>query len=89
MNIFACSPKRQQELEKTRISDDFAFERKLVRLCKTQWVTRIDALEVFFDFFPFVVQTFDAISEGSAGGWNTDSSRQAASVVSSITKFPL
>ena len=54
-------------------------------LCKTWWVARIDALEVFFDLFPFVVQTLEAISEGSAGGWNTDSSRQAVSLVSSIT----
>ena len=56
-------------------------------LCKTRWVARIDALEVFFDLFPFVFQTLDVISEGSAGGWNTESSRQAANRLSSITKF--
>ena len=44
-------------------------------------------LKCFFDLFPFVVQTLEGISEGSAGGWNTDSSRQATSLVSSITKF--
>ena len=50
-------------------------------------VGRIDALEVFFDLFPFVVQTLDTISEGSAGGWNSESSRQAVNLLSSITKF--
>ena len=55
-----------------------------MNLCKTRWVARIDALEVFFDLFPFVVQT---ISEGSAHGWNSESSRQAVNLLSSITKF--
>ena len=39
---------------------------KAVSLCKTWWVARIDTLEVFIDLLPFVVQTLDAISEGSA-----------------------
>ena len=46
--FFTYSPKRQQELEKTIKSGDCAIERKLVSLCKTRWVARIDALEVFF-----------------------------------------
>ena len=58
-----------------------------MNLCKTRWVARIDALEVFFDLFPFVVQTLDTISEGSAHGWNSESSRQAVNLLSSITKF--
>ena len=84
--FFAYSPKRHQELEKTN-SGKCAIERKLVSLCKTRWVARIDALEVFFDLFPFVVQTLDTISEGSAGGWKSESGRQAVNLLSSITKF--
>lgn len=30
---------------------------KLVNLCKTRWVARINALEVFYDLYPAVVNT--------------------------------
>ena len=43
---------------------------------------------VFLNLFPAVVKTLDAISEGRAGGWNTESSRLAGSLVHAITMFP-
>ena len=47
--FFLNSPKRQLELEKNIQSVEGATEKKLVNLCKTRWVARIDALEVFFN----------------------------------------
>ena len=75
--FFSNSPKRQLELEKNIQSIEGATEKKLVNLCKTRWVARIDALEVFFNLFPAVVKTFEVISEGGATGWNPDSRRSA------------
>ena len=54
--FFSNSPKRQLELEK------YIPSRKLVSMCKTCWVACIDALEVFFDIFPAVIQTLEIIS---------------------------
>ena len=85
--FFSNSPKRQLELEKMIQSGDCTTAKKLVSLCKTRWIARIDALEVFLDLFPAVVKTLDVISQGSAGGWNTESSRLAENLMNSITMF--
>ena len=84
--FFSNSPKRQNELEK-RIEASAASTkaRKLVSLCKTRWVARVDAFEVFFELFQSVVETFEAIS--SEGGWNTESSRAAEGLLVSITRY--
>ena len=75
------SPKRQLELEKHIQS------RKLVSMCKTRWVARIDALEVFFEIFPAVVQAFEVFSQGSSSGWNADSCRSAGSLLNCVAQF--
>ena len=85
--FFSNSPKRQLELEKNIQSIQGATANKLVNLCKTRWVARIDALEVFFSLFPAVVRTLEVISEGGDTGWNQDSRRSADSLLICITKF--
>ena len=86
--FFSNSPKRQLELEKNIASLDDVTAKKLISLCKTRWVARIDALELFMDLFPAVVAVLKSISDGQAGGWNTDSSRLARSLLHAITAFP-
>lgn len=60
---------------------------KLVSMCKTWWVARIDALEVFVDLLPAVVSTFESIAEGSSNGWNSESARAAIVLLVVITQF--
>ena len=79
--FFSNSPKRQLELERHAIS------RKLVDMCKTRWVARIDALEVFIDILPAVTQALEVISEGSSSGWNSDSCRSAGNLLTCISQF--
>ena len=87
MPFFSNSPKRQLELEKYIKSIEGATAKKLVSLCKTRWVARIDAFEVFFDLFPAVIKTLEVISEGSASGWNAESCRSAENLMICTTKF--
>lgn len=61
--FFSNSPKRQLELEKN-IHILGATANKLVNLCKTHWVARIDTLEVFYNLFPAVVKKLEIIREG-------------------------
>ena len=61
--LFSNLPKLEKQIKELE-SDCTAT--KLVSLCKTRWVARIDALEVFF-------QLFEAIAEGSGSYWNTES----------------
>ena len=84
--FFSNSPKRQLELENNVKAMPGATAKKLVSLCKTRWVARINALEVFLDLFPAVITTLEAISEGSANGWNPESCRLAENLIC-ITKF--
>ena len=67
-------------------SQENAKAKKLVSLCETRWVARIDALEVFFELFQFIVDTLEIISTGTSSGWNTKSSRAAESLLLCITK---
>ena len=85
--FFSNSPKRQSELEKQITLVDSSRAQKLVSLCKTRWVARVNALEVFFDLFPAVVETFSIISSGSSSGWNSESCRAAESLLICITRY--
>ena len=53
--FFSNSPKCQLELEKHIQFIQSTNTKKLVSLCKTQWVARIDVLEVLFELYPGVV----------------------------------
>ena len=85
--FFSNSPKRQLEFEKHIQSIEGARAKKLVSMCKTRWVARLDAVQLFFDLYPAVVKTFEVISESSSDGWNAESCRAAESLLTCITKF--
>ena len=75
--FFNNSPKRQAELERW-IGDITLGERKkkLKDLCRTRWVERHEAFEVFADLFIVIVSYLEEIS--SAGtGWNRDTNSDA------------
>ena len=59
--FFSNSPKRELELETNIQAMNSGKATKLVSLCKTLWVARIDALEVFLDLYPTVVHTLEVI----------------------------
>ena len=85
--FFTNSPKLQLELEKHIKSIEGTCALKLGRLCKTRWVARIDAIEVFFYLYLAVVRTLEVISEGSTSRWNTESCRSAENLIVCIKKF--
>ena len=85
--FFSNSPKRELELEKNIKSMKSGTATKLVNLCKTRWVARINALEVFYDLYPAVVKSLEVISEGSSRGWNSESSKFANTLLICITQF--
>ena len=82
--FFNYSPKRQVELER-QLPLVESRRQKLVNLCKTRWVARIKAYEVFMEVMPAVVGTMETISTES--GWNSESSQKAASLLTAITQF--
>ena len=68
--FFSHSPKRQQELEChiAKMEGTGSNRRKLVDLCRTRWVARIEAFETFDWLFPAVVNTLEEVSQGTRNG---------------------
>ena len=89
--FFENSPKRQQKFEtviENMPAEDVntSQKRKLVSLCRTRWVLRHTALEVFADLYLTVVATLEEISENRQS-WNADSVSLASSLLRAITDF--
>ena len=83
--FFNLSPKRQSLLEDEIKAMENVSHTKLVNLCKTRWVARIDAYEAFAELMTALVTTLQTIS--SSPGWNTESSRKATSLIAAVTNF--
>lgn len=85
--FFSNSPKRQLSLE--RWIHDIFFEEekrtKLKEMCRTRWVERHEAFEVFSDLYLPIVCCFEAISRSTE--WNRDSRSDAQSFLLALSQF--
>ena len=72
--FFAAHPKRQRALEKA-ISDcqPSSTVHKLKDMCRTRWVQRIDATEVFKSLHHSIVVCMENICSDGPGLWSADS----------------
>ena len=85
--FFANSPKRQLCLEKW-IHDTLLEEekrKKLKQMCRTRWIERHEAFEVFSDLFLPVVCSLEDISRST--GWNRESKSDAQSLLLALSQF--
>ena len=55
----------QEHIEKLLVGT--ISKTKLVNLCKTRWVARIEAFEVFRDMLPALVSTLKSLAQHMAG----------------------
>ena len=87
--FFMMSPKRHAELAHhiSNLPEGETNRMKLVNICKTRWVARIESFEVFLSVLPAVVETYEAISTNNTASWNSESSTKATSLLLSITQF--
>ena len=77
--FFNNSPKRQLALEKW-ISEVLPYEekrRKLKDLCRTRWVERHEAYDVFIDLFLPLISCLDDLVHASPAEWNRDTRFEA------------
>ncbi|KAH3833120.1 hypothetical protein DPMN_106421 [Dreissena polymorpha] len=63
--FFNFSPKRQTCLGECRSAlEDTEYKRQNVKaLCRTRWIERHDALEIFIDFLPALVDAMSQLME--------------------------
>ena len=76
--FFNFSPKRLELLVKT-IEEmlSTANHKRLVNVCKTRWVARIDSLDVFIEVFTAIIRCFEIIKANVHGTWNPESVKKA------------
>jgi hypothetical protein len=84
--FFNNSPKRQSALE-TFVCQHVQGEKrkKLLSICKTRWVERHEAFEVFLDLYKAIVCCLESIKDSS--DWNRDTRNDAQSFFLSLSRF--
>ena len=87
--FFNNSPKRQLELEKwiAAVLPGEKKRRKLKMLCRTRWVERHDAYEVFTDLFVVIVSCLEQIANAPPAEWNRETRSEAQSFLLAVSQF--
>ena len=87
--FFNNSPKRQHCLEKwiTDVTPATEKRHKLKELCRTRWVERHEAYEVFIDLFMPIVSCLEEIVQSPPTEWNRDTRIDAQSHLLSVSHF--
>jgi hypothetical protein len=85
-DFFNSSPKRTLVLQE-RIKELFPDERhqKLINVCKTRWVARIDGLQIFIQCYSAVTDSLDLIAKDKS--YNQDVRYRASGMKNAIEKF--
>ena len=94
VRFFSNSPKRQLFFEKCVDSErdanhQFEQRTKLKELCRTRWVERHDAFEVFVHLFKPLITCLETIALSPAGDWNRQTRQDANSLLHSLSRFPM
>ena len=59
---------------------------KLKSLCRTRWLQRIDALQIFVDLFDSIINSFDQVTNNPSN-WSRDSLVDATSLSKAMLNF--
>ena len=62
-------------------------KRKLIDVCHTRWISRIDGLDVFEKRFTYVVETLEYFSVNPESTINSDTSIKAQALLTHISNF--
>ena len=89
VSMFFQHGKRQDKLEEVIEAGYQETKKKHVKpLCRTRWVERHDALEVFLELFPVTVQVLSDIAHNQDSvSWNNNTIRDAYGLLAAIEKF--
>ena len=77
---FEYSPKKEALLvQKVKDVCPESCRHKLLDVCKTRWIQRIDGLEVFLELYEAIVAMLETIKANADRSWNADSMKKAVS----------
>ena len=80
-NFFNYSPQRQKALEGHVNDYTDALKSKLIPLCRTRWVERLNALEIMLDLAQPVIDTLGDMAVNADKKWNRDTVTQASALL--------
>ena len=60
---------------------------KLIDVCRTRWISRIDGLDVFEELFTYVVETLEYFSVNPESTINRDTSIKVQTLLTHISNF--
>ena len=83
-DFFKNSPKRWVALEiviNDLNADDRPKRTKLKEMCRTRWVEREDAFDVFVQLYHLIVKCLEDISGENSSSWNRDTIADAPSLL--------
>ena len=82
------SPKRQEHLEKLIQGNSVEVtKKKLLDVCRTRWLERIDGADLFEELFLAILMTLEEIFFHLEGKYNKDTSAKADSLLKSNFNF--
>ena len=85
---FEYSPKKEALLvQKLKDVCPESRRHKLLDVCKTRWIQRIDGLEVFLELYEAIVAMLETIKANADRSWNADSMKKAVSHYHAIANF--
>ena len=90
-DFFNNSPKRQQASE-TNITDLLGSgtqQKKMIDVCRTQWVERKSALSKFTEMYEPIMVSLQEIKNNVEGHWNYDSCHDADGLFDSCSDFKI
>ncbi len=86
--FFSNSPKRQYLLEqKLKEECPETTHVRLTDICKTRWVQRLDALEVFLDLLPAILATLEEVGRNANRSWSGEASVKANGLYHQFSTF--
>ena len=87
-DFFNNSPKRFKVLSET-IKELFpnARHNRLIDVCRTRWIARLDGLDVFAEVLAAVVRSLDVMRLNVDRSWNSDSVRDASGLFHATLDF--
>ena len=83
-NFFSYSPQRQKVLEHHLRDYPDAQKSKLLPLCATRWVERLDALEVTLDLIKGIMDTLADMVQHTHRQWNKETITQAFALLTRL-----
>ena len=86
--FFNVHPKRNSVLHdqiKSLLPE--ASHSRLIDVCRTRWIARVDGMEVFIELFPAIVSSLEAVKDNADGSWNGDSIREASALYHATISF--